>query len=185
MNGILSKLSGYCLSETEAIEVLVNYCGNERDAAEEKVGKWSFEVDYGFSWDDKSDAYKNGEISASELKAVLMDVGGKTAEDADLQVQIYDWQKEVPNCDDITASAIKDYNEICKPAGVSKSVYYKAWRDFEDTPSDYDSNGEAVRYSKTEKVMPKINALPISSDQKTALALCWWVEGTVNKYKLW
>ena len=114
-----------------------------------------------------------------------MNVEGKTAEEADLQIQVYDWQREVPNCDDITASAIKDYNEYCAPAGISKAIYYSAWSDYKDTPADYDENGDSIPYSKTVKVMPIINALPISSDQKTALALCWGGEKTVRKYKLW
>ena len=173
------------LTSAEAIDVLTTYCGNDTEEAEKKVGEWEFEVDYGFSWSDRGDAYKNGEISASELKTILVDVGGKTAEEASLQVQVYDWQKEVPNCDNITASAIKDYNEYCAPAGISKAVYYDAWSDFNDTPADYDESGESIPYSKTKKVMPIINALPISSEQKTALALCWWGEKTVRKYKLW
>ena len=173
------------LTSDEAIDALITYCGNNTEEAEKKVGEWEFEVDYGFSWSDRGDAYKNGEITASELRTILVDVGGKTAEEADLQVQIYDWQKEVPNCDNITASAIKDYNEYCAPAGISKTVYYDAWSDYNDTPADYDESGESIPYSKTKKVMPIIDALPISAEQKTALALCWWGEKTVRKYKLW
>lgn len=173
------------LTAAEAIDILTTYCGNDEEYAEKKIGEWEFEADYGFSWSERAEAYKNGEITARELKQILMDVGGKTAEEAELQVQVYDWQKEVPGCDDITASAIKDYNEYCASAGISKAIYYQAWSDYKDTPADYDASGESIPYSKTKKVMPLIDALPISAYQKTALALCWWSEGTVRKYKLW
>lgn len=173
------------LSETKTIDALVDFCGNTQEEADKKVGEWAFEAEYGFSWSDRGTAYKNGEISADELISVLMEVGGKTWEDADLQVQIYDWQMEVPECDDITASAIEDYNSYCAPVGISKSDYYDAWTTYKDTPADYDDAGDSIPYSKTVKVMPYINSLPLSADQKTALALCWWSQSTVNKYRLW
>ena len=44
---------------------------------------------------------------------------------------------------------------------------------------------DRVPYHQRDKVMPLINALPLTADQKTALALCWWSEATVRKYKLW
>ena len=114
-----------------------------------------------------------------------MDVGGKTAEEADLQIQVYNWEMEVPGCDDITASAIKDYNENCASVGISKSVYYKAWSTYKDTDGDYYENGESVPYSKVRKVIRYIDSLSLTSSQKTALALCWWAESTVQKYKTW
>ena len=173
------------LSEAKAIDTLVDFCGNTQEEAEKKVGEWAFEAEYGFAYSDRGTAYKNGAISADELIDILMDVGGKTYEDADLQVQVYDWQMEVPECDDITASAIEDYNSYCAPAGISKSDYYEAWTTYKDTPADYDDAGDSIPYSKTVKVMPYINSLPLSADQKTALALCWWSQATVNKYRLW
>ena len=114
-----------------------------------------------------------------------MEVGGKTEEDAELQIQVYDWQKEVPGCDDITASAIEDYNEWCEGAGISKYDFYDAWSFYNDTYGDVDENGDSIPYSKTVKVMPYIDSLPLTAEQKTALALCWWGESTVRKYKLW
>ena len=173
------------LSEAKAIDTLVDFCGNTQEEAEKKVGEWAFEAEYGFAYSDRGTAYKNGAISADELIDILIDVGGKTYEDADLQVQVYDWQMEVPECDDITASAIEDYNSYCAPAGISKSDYYDAWTTYKDTPADYDDAGDSIPYSKTVKVMPYINSLPLSADQKTALALCWWSQATVNKYRLW
>lgn len=101
------------------------------------------------------------------------------------EIEVYDWQKEVPEYESITASAIKDYNENCNPVGISREQYYQAWRYYQDTLGDYDAAGESIPYSKVNKVMPYIDSLPLSSDQKTALALCWWSEGTVYKYKLW
>ena len=111
--------------------------------------------------------------------------GGYTQEDANLKVQVYEWQKEVPGVEDITFEAIKDYNEIAGPAGISKELYYKAWTDYNNTEADRKESGDSIPYSKTKKVMPIIDSLPLTDRQKTALALCWWSEDTVKKYKTW
>lgn len=173
------------ISEEKAIDALTTYCDETQEDAEKRVGEWEFEDEYGFAYSDRGDAYKSGAISASELKDILMDVGGKTAEEANLQIQVYDWEKEVPGCDDITASAIQDYNENCAEAGISKSLYYEAWTSYKDTDGDYDANGDSIPYSKVRKVMPYIDSLDLTPAQKTALALCWWAESTVNKYRTW
>ena len=173
------------ISKKKAISSLVTYCDETNEDAEKRVGEWAFENEYGFNYSDRAVAYKNGSISADDLKDVLMSVGGKTADEADLQIQVYDWEKEVPGCDDITMSAIRDYNDNCAHMGISKSLYYEAWTTYKETDGDYYSNGDSVPYSKVLKMMPYINSLKLSANQKTALATCWWAEATVNKYKLW
>lgn len=168
-----------------AANMLVTYSGMKSDDAKNKVAKWEFKNVYGFSYDDRREAYISGEISAYDLKKSLMDIGGMTSDEADLQIQVYDWEKEVPGCDNITAAAIRDYNENCASAGITKAIYYEAWSTYNDIEGDFDSEGKSIPYSKVIKVMPYINSLPLSSDQKTALALCWWGEKTVSKYRLW
>ena len=173
------------LSESKAVKALVTYIGMDQDDAEKAVGEWAFEKDYGFTYSDRGDAYKSGKISAYELREILIDVGGKTPEEADLQIQVYDWQMEVPNVTNITVSAIEDYNDYCEPVGISKGDYYEAWVNYNDTDADYDADGDPIRNSKTQKVMYYIDGLALTNDQKTALALCWYSASTVQKYKLW
>ena len=71
------------------------------------------------------------------------------------------------------------YETFCEPAGIDKGTYYDAYLFYKD------AGEEGVAYSKTIECMPYIHSLPLTADQKTALALCWWSESTVNKYKLW
>lgn len=173
------------ISEDRAIQALTAYCGDTQEDAEKRVGEWAFEEEYGFTYSDRGDAYKSGAISAQELRTILIEVGGKTEEEADLQIQVYDWTKEVPGSDDITVSAIRDYNENCEPMGISKRLYYEAWTAYKEIDGDYDTNGDSIPYSKVRNVMPYINGLDLTAAQKTALALCWWAESTVQKYRLW
>ena len=173
------------LSESEAVNALVNYTGMSREEATEDVDEWGFKLEYGYTYSDRETAYKNGDISAYELREVLIEIGGKTPEEADLQIQVYDWEKEVPGVVDITAAAIKDYNENCAAYGISKSAYYDAWTAYKDIDADVDQYGKTIKNSKVQKVMPYIDSLPLTAEQKTALAKCWWAESTVRKYKLW
>ena len=167
------------ITQKQAVSALTSYFGYEKEDAEKLVGEWAFKNKYGFNYDDRADAYKSGEISASALKSVLMDVGGKTEEEAELQIQVYDWQKEGIDIGSGQTGIVKDYNDYCKAAGIDKKTYYDAYL-------FYDASGEeGVAYSKTKECMVYINNLPLTSGQKTALALCWWAEKTVNKYKLW
>ena len=173
------------LSESEAVNALVNYTGMSREEAAEDVAEWGFKLEYGYTYSDRETAYKNGDISAYELREVLIEIGGKTPEEADLQIQVYDWEKEVPGVVDITAAAIKDYNDNCAAYGISKSAYYDAWTAYKDIDADIDQYGKTIKNSKVQKVMPYIDSLPLTAEQKTALAKCWWAESTVRKYKLW
>ena len=52
--------------------------------------------------------------------------------------------------------------------------------------SDKDKNGDAIAYSRINKAYPYIDSLPLTSEQKTALAVaCGWKLSTVLKNKLW
>ena len=104
---------------------------------------------------------------------------GMERADAETRVEIYDWQKQGYDVDVSSVSVINDYKEYCEPSGISKSVYYDAYLFYKDAGV----TGEA--YSKTKECIPYIDSLPLSSYQKTQLALCWWSEKTVNKYKTW
>lgn len=171
-------------SRTQAVTALVNSGFYSKDEAETKVDNWEFEVDYGYSWSDRGEAYLNGAISAAQLRAELV-ASGKTSEEANLLIEKYDWQKVVPGSEDISSSAISNYNSFCASTGVSKSAFYKAWKEINDIESDRDSDGNTVTYSKTFKVADYINGLNLSAEQKTAVMMCWYSEKTVEKYKKW
>ena len=167
------------LSESKTINALTAYCGETQENAEKRVEEWAFEGEYGFTWSDRGDAYKRGAISAQELKNILVNVGGKTWEEATWQVKVYDWQKEGFDIDSNQKSVVEDYETYCEPAGIQKNTYFDAYQFYSD------AGEEGVAYSKTIECMPYINSLPLTANQKTALAQCWWAASTVNKYKLW
>ena len=171
-------MKGYLLNAMEA-------CGQDRDKAELNLMKWDFESNYGYTWDDRGDAYRNGAITGSQLVREMMTISGKTQEQAELEVEVYDWQKDIPGCE-ITATGVRDYHENCETVGISRKTFYTAWRYYMDTSGEVDEEtGESIPYSKVRKVLPYIGELDLTPEQKTALALCWWPASTVRKYKTW
>ena len=172
------------ISESKAVDALVKYCGVEQEDAEERVGEWAFQEEYGFTWSDRGDAYINGTISEDELKSILMDVGGKTEEEAELQIQVYDWEAE--GYEGATAAAVRDYNEYCSSADVPKDVYLYIRKFSNNTENDVDANGKTVYYSAMKKVMAEIGEQDITSTQKYAIARSLgWAEKNIIKYKTW
>jgi hypothetical protein len=174
------------LSESKAIQALVTYCGVEQEDAEERVSEWTFQKEYGFTWSERDDAYKNGEISEHELKALLIDVGGKTEEEADLQIQAYDW--EAQGYEGVTSAAVREYNEHCAEADVPKDVYLYIRKFSNNTDNDVDEQtGKTIYYSAMKKIMAEIDAQDeLTADQKDAIARSLgWSDKNIRKYKLW
>ena len=167
------------LTQAKAVNALTSYCGDTTDEAEKRVGEWVFEKKYGFTYSDRGDAYKNGAITARELQSILINVGGKTEEEAVWQVKVYDWQKEGFDIDSNQTSVVEDYETFCEPAHIDKRTYFDAYLFYKD------SGEEGVKNSKVYETMPYIGKLPLTAAQKTALAKCWWAESTINKYKTW
>ena len=177
-NSEKAGIKGYLLN---AMTVL----GMEREDAEEKVQEWEFESKYGFSYSDRAEAYKSGKISANELKTILMDVGGKTAEEADLQIEAYNWEKD--GYEDVTMAAVREYNEHCAASDVPKDVYLHIRSFANDTENDKDANGKTIYYSAMRKIMAEIDEqYGLTASQKTAIARSLgWAEKNISKYKLW
>ena len=173
------------VSEDKAVNALATYCGETEEDALEVVGKWLFEDVYGFSYSDRADAYKSGKISATEMKTILMDEGGMTAEEADYQIEAYDW--EAQGYEGATAAAVRKYNEHCKSTNVPKDVYLHIRSFSNNTENDKDASGKTIAYSAMKKVMAEINAQPgLTSAQKTAIARSLgWSDKNIQKYKTW
>lgn len=174
------------LTASRAAEMYARYGGYSKEDAKAAVKGWQFEHEWGFSYSHRKSAYKNGQITSSELRTILMDMGGKTAEEAEQDIACYDWEMEVPGSEGISYAAIRDYHASVEPYGVTKETYTQAWKIKNAAKGvDADGDGKKDAYSVVQEVFPQIAALPISAEQKDALAHCWWADSTVKKYKTW
>ena len=165
------------LTADRAIDMYVRYGGYTKEKATETVTEWRAEKETGIAYGDIKEAFMDGDISQGDVKNMYITYGGYSEEDATWKVKILQWQKEGYDTD--SKYVIQDYEDFCEPAGIDKGTYFDAYKFYND------SGEEGVAYSKTRECMPYINSLPLSASQKTALALCWWSDATVNKYKLW
>ena len=164
------------ITAEQAVDMYIRYGGYEPEDAADKVKKLRAELETGIAFDEIEEAYLDGEISAQDARDMLVAYGSYTKEEAENTVKLFQWHAEGYN---VNIAAVKDYETFCAPVGVEKGVYYDTYRFY------LDSGEEGVSYSKVKECMPYIDGLPLTAEQKTALALCWWSESTVRKYKLW
>jgi uncharacterized protein (TIGR03905 family) len=130
------------------------------------------------------DAFINKEISAAKAEQLLVKYHGESEIEAKVQVALYDVQSR--GFDDVTFSNVKNYKEFCEPYGIPEKVYYEFCIETSDIEGDYDAEGNSIRYSKTKKIMPYIDRLPLTAEQKTAVAKTFeWADSTIRDYKLW
>lgn len=124
--------------------------------------------------------YEEGDISSNEAMDILINFCGKTAEEAEVKVQYWDFKQENPDTD-VTESWFKKYNEEVASSGISIDMYIDYRTKIKDIEGDKDKDGNTISGSYKSKVMAVINSLPISNAQKDAL---YFAEGWAES-KLW
>ena len=188
------------ISETEAINALSTYCGESNGEAEQIVAEWSFENKHGFKYDERKQKFMEGDISASEMKTILMQVGGKSEEDANSNIVSYtrDAYEEGHFSRSKAASVMIEYGGLTEAEAESKLQYIDVKKQLPDTYVDdawvaeyykeVESSGISIETfvdyrnqvksitgeGKKEKRMEVINSMPISKAQKDAL---YYAEG--------
>ena len=184
------------ITDTQARERMLKYGQHKENKqivpytkaeVDKLVNGWVTSNTLGWDYDDKETLYAKGEISKSELKTALVDIGGMTSEKADQRIEIMDWNKEgyaVEN--DKYDSIIGEYNKKLKSHGISKSIWYNYYIFESKTSGEVDANGKSIPYSKMRKLFEYIGNLNITSEQKMALARTYTdSESSIAKYKTW
>ena len=172
------------ITRAEAIAVMTEIGGKSRDDAEQKVVYWDYEEKTGVDYENKSQQYKRGIITRQQLRQALIDLGEYSGADADIQIEVYDWEQS--GLQGVSFSRVKNWHEYCEGVGVSKSMWLQIALFSANTENDVGRDGKTIRYSAMKKVMAEIDKLPISKDQKTAIARAiGWSEKNIAKYKPW
>ena len=173
------------ISKQTLRKALMDYGKLTSDDADAKIREFDYEKDTGYSWSERKADFQRGDISKANMQQYLQKYGGMTREKAAETVEVWTWQNGVNGAENITASAVKNYNTYCAGAGVQKETFVKAWNMYNDTKADYYANGKIVTDSKLRKVIAQINALPVSSAQKNAIARCFYEQKSIDKYRPW
>lgn len=139
--------------------------GFSREDAETVIKQQEFKQSYGFSYDDLADEYADGNISRREVIRALQNVGGLSAEDAELKATVYDWKNAGGS--DATNSIVKAYQSYGSEAGFDKKTFAEAYKDLNAVKGE-DTDGDG-NIEKKQFVLEAINKMNISTAQKDAL----------------
>ena len=139
--------------------------GFSREDAETVIKQQEFKQSYGFSYDDLADEYADGNISRREVIRALQNVGGLSAEDAELKATAYDWKNA--GVSDATNSIVKAYQSYGSEAGFDKKTFAEAYKDLNAVKGE-DTDGDG-KIEKKQFVLEAINKMNISTAQKDAL----------------
>ena len=139
--------------------------GFSREDAETVIKQQEFKQSYGFSYDDLADEYADGNISRREVIRALQNVGGLSAEDAELKATAYDWKNA--GVSDATNAIVKAYQSYGSDAGFDKKSFAEAYKDLNAVKGE-DTDGDG-KIEKKQFVLEAINRMNISTAQKDAL----------------
>ena len=184
--GVLSDLfENGEVSESEVRNILDSYLELDDAKIDKKILDMQTLKQYGISYSDKKQAYWSGELSKSDLKAILLDYDYEE-EDAEYQITAYEWERDYPGHNSYTTSAVRDYTEHLTGSSVSIDTYLSARDMYNEKEGDKDENGESIPYSKTVKVFEAWRELNLPADQLTDLAHTFWKPSSnLNKYMWW
>ena len=124
--------------------------------------------------------YETGDVTDYKAKDMLVNYGGKSAEEAASKVQYWDFKKQYPDYD-LSEEAVNKYYSEVKSSGISVDVYYDYTKQRSGAKgTDLNGDGKTDSGSVKREVMQIINSLPISSYQKDALYyLNGWASSTL------
>ena len=158
------------ITADRAIEMYVRYGGYSKEKATETVTKWGAEKETGVAYNDIEEAFLNGEITEKEAKNMYIQYGGLTEEKAKEKVIVMSFGKDHPGMEDISYSAVENYNTYCKASGVSAQIYYDAWK-----------HKNSLSGSVKEPMMEYIHRLRLTAKQKDSLYYAFgWKESTID-----
>lgn len=161
-------LEAGAVTEDEARKLLARYGDKSAEEADKVVDEWECEIETGIAYNEIGDAFLDGEITESEVAQMYVTYGGLDADKAAENAHRLTFVKANPGCADISAAAVRDYEDYCEGAGISAKTYYDAWKRFNATKSIKDENGNTVT-TKREQVMEQIDAMSLTNKQKDAL----------------
>lgn len=166
------------ISEEEAIQMLQQYADKDAETAEEIVTEWKCYVDTGYSYDSLKRAYFDGEITEAQVAEWRAEYGPEDTEEAKATAAAYATllEKGEHYIDDDAYNQgslvhwARSYNSYGENMNFDTFVDYKVW--LSGTTADYDDNGDAIPYSKKNKVINYIAGIPgLTAAQRDGLLL--------------
>ena len=172
---------------------LMDIDGKRAYDADYYIGNLDFEKENGYAYNEKLEKYISGEISRSQLKKALMDKGQMFEAEADWELVAYDYIKNHPNTALSITTAysytrkINNCDYTIQSCGLTEEQFL-TFREKKNACNGTDSDGDGYRDSGSvqAQVLPIIDAMPISEEQKDTLwFFCGWSKKTLKKKAPW
>lgn len=180
------------ISAAELRKALMYVDGKTAEEADTYLAGIDFEIQHGFAYSDRQSAYINGTVSRSDMKRILIEERGYDEEDAELTIDAFDWIRDHPESDYDTNTVMSYLRPLdglgysAEGCGIPIDTFVKERGYINTIESDKDEDGNGIAYSRINKAFPYIDSLPLTAEQKTALAVaCGWSVKTVDKKKPW
>ena len=167
--------------------------GKRSRDADAYIDNLDFEDRYGFGYNRKLEAYIAGDITSGELKQILMEKGRMYEQEAERELVAYDYIKAHPDTQLGISAAYSYTRTIANSAytlqscGLTEAQYLDfAEKKAQCNGTDLDGDGRRDSGSVQAQLLPIIDAMPISEQQKDTLwYFCGWSKRTLNKKAPW
>ncbi|MGM9585158.1 MAG: hypothetical protein ACI3V1_06395 [Faecousia sp.] len=181
------------VSSTDLKRWLMDIDGKRGADADYYIGNLDFEKENGYAYNEKLEKYISGEITRQQLKQALMTKGGMFEAEADRELVAYDYIKNHPNTQLSISTAysytrkINNCDYTLQSCGLTEEQFL-SFREKKNACNGTDSDGDGYRDSGSvqAQVLPIIDAMPISEEQKDTLwFFCGWSKKTLNRKAPW
>ena len=152
-----------------------------------------FERDNGFAYNQKLEQYVAGKISREQLKKVLTTRGNMYDAEADREIVAYDYIKNHPDTKLGLSTAysytrkIDKWDYTIESSGITEEQFL-SFRDQKAACNGTDNDGDGRRDSGSvqAQILPIIDAMPITEEQKDTLwYFCGWSSRTLKRKAPW
>lgn len=150
-----------------------------REIAKKEVQQWQMALDTNIDYDNIRNAYDSGEISDAQLEQYLMKYGSMEEESAENKAYLWKWKEGAEELGSITGAQAHRYDNYIAGAGIDMSkAQYAEYIDGHLAGSfsgdlKPGSKTSYVPYSKRNKIWAYINSLPLTPEEKDAMAVVY------------
>ena len=165
--------------------------GYSKSDIEDKISDWNVYKIYGYEYSKLDDAYRAGELSREEFRQAMIDNGTFPAK-ADQAIITYDWMRDNAQYGLEYSDAgkyahpIENYGYSLSDVGLDPEIYLE-YKELKKGCKGVDADNDGTADSGTLRAakFEMIDSLPITNDQKDALAAIDYSMKSVRRYAPW
>ena len=178
------------INETTMRSILAEK-GYSKSDIEDKIHDWNVYKIYGHEYSELDDAYRAGELSREEFRQAMIDNGTFPAK-ADQAIITYDWMRDnaqygLEYSDAAKyAHPIENYGYSLEDVNLAPDIYLE-YKELKKGCQgvDADNDGKADDGTLRASIFEMIDSLPITNDQKDALAAISYSMKSIKRYAPW